>query len=312
VLELDTLLSFSCLSHVELERIMVTVMEHLLSTPLVNKAACLNYLMSRQTPDGGFCFYRAYGVEESNGKDTYSAVAGFLCLQAPVPDAKKLLAWLHRLQDNQGGYANFSMGWFALETLRLLNAKPLHDPEAFLQAEHDRFLSIDWCTRTMEWSSLLLSLSRLTIQMEQSALIASTSFIAKVSALIDSLQGQHSGYGRPAENLLDTYRVAILADCLTFEPPTKILEFAELCGDDVFGFRQVPAGSANSLAVVHAGIGIFNLYNAIIPRERIVKIRSYIASCQTITGGFGRAPSAISTLEDTWLALDALLNLPQS
>jgi hypothetical protein len=216
------------------------------------------------------------------------------------------------LQNNRGGYAGFSMGWFALETLRFVNALPLHNPEAFIQTEHDRFLSIDWRVRTMEWSSLLLSLSRLTTLMEHEAMFVSDSFRTEVSALLNSLRGRHGGYGSPAENLLDTYRVAIIADCLTFEPPAGILAFAELCGDNTFGFRQVPVGSANSLAAVHAGIRLFNLCGAVMPQERIASIRSYIASCQTGTGGFGRAPGAIATLADTWLALDALLNLPQS
>lgn len=126
--------------------------------------------MSRQTPDGGFCFYRAYGVEESNGQDTYSAVAGLLSLQAAIPDFDKLLVWLHCLQNNQGGYASFSMGWFALETLHLLNAQPLHKPETFLKTEHDRFLSLDWRSQVMEWPSLLLSLSRLSTLMRQQAI----------------------------------------------------------------------------------------------------------------------------------------------
>jgi len=84
-----------------------------------------------------------------------------------------------------------------------------------------------------------------------------------------------------------------------------------MCSDAVFGFRLVPAGSASSLATVHAGIGLFNLYGVIIPRERIATIWNYIASCQTMTGGFGRASGAIANLEDTWLALDALQNLPE-
>jgi hypothetical protein len=46
------------------------------STPLINQKACLDYLMS--PPDGGFCFYRAYGVgvEESNGQGIDNAMAG--------------------------------------------------------------------------------------------------------------------------------------------------------------------------------------------------------------------------------------------
>jgi len=286
-------------------------MEHSPPTPSINKAACLSYLMSRQTPDGGFCFYRAYGVEESNGKDTYSAVAGLLSLQATIPDSDKLVVWLHRLQNNQGGYSSFSMGWFALETLRLLNAQPLHNPKAFLQTEHDRFLSLDWRVRTMEWSSLLLSLSRLLTLIRQWAMTTSPGFRCEVSALLGSLQGHHGGYGNPAENLLDTCRVAIIVDCLTLKQPAGILEFAQMCSDGVFGFRLVPVGSANSLAVMHAGIGLFNLGGVDIPQERVDTIRNYIASCQTMTGGFGRAPGAISTLADTWLALDALQNLPE-
>ncbi|WP_031436711.1 prenyltransferase/squalene oxidase repeat-containing protein [Methylobacter tundripaludum] len=281
------------------------------STPFINKAACLSYLMSRQTPDGGFCYYRAYGVEESNGKDTYSAVAGLLSLQAPIPDLDKLLAWLHRLQNNQGGYSSFSMGWFALETLRLLNTEPLQNPDTFLKTEHDRFLSLDWRVRTIEWSSLLLRLSRLSTLMHQWEFMSSPEFRCEISILIDFLQGNHGGYGNPVENLLDTYRAAIIVDCLTLEQPAGMLEFMELCSDEVFGFRLVPAGSANSLAAVHAGIGLFHLCGAVMPRERIATIWNYIASCQTMTGGFGRTPGAIATLADTWLALDCLQHLPE-
>ena len=286
-------------------------MEHLPPAASVNNTACLSYLMSRQTPDGGFCYYRAYGVEESNGKDTYSAVAGLLSLQAQVPDSDKLVAWLHRLQNNQGGYSSFSMGWFALETLRLLNVQPLHNPETFLKTEHDRFLSLDWRSRTMEWSSLLLSLSRLSTLMRQQAIAVTADFRGEFSALLESLSGHHGGYGKPVENLLDTYSVAIIVDFLTLEQPAEILKFAELCSDRAFGFRLTPSGSANSLATIHAGIGLFRLCGAAMPQERTEIIRRYIASCQTGSGGFGRSPDAIATLADTWLALDALQNLPE-
>jgi hypothetical protein len=98
---------------------------------------------------------------------------------------------------------------------------------------------------------------------------------------------------------------------LTLEQPAGILEFAKMCSDVVFGFRLAPSGSANSLAEVHAGTGLFNLCGVDIPQERIATIRNYITSCQTITGGFGRTPGAISTLEDTWLALEVLQNLSE-
>lgn len=281
-------------------------MEHLLPILTIDKAACLNYLMNRQTPDGGFCFYRAYGVEESNGKDTYSAVASFIVLQMPIPDRETLLVWLRSQQSDRGGYANLSMAWFVLESLRLLGAQPLQAPIDFLQAEHDRILAADWRVKTMEWSALLHRLSRLAILMKRLGLIASASFRTKVSALLDSLRGNQGGYGIPAENLLDTHRVVLICEHLGLERTAGILAFAKRCVDDAFGFRLVPAGSTNSLAVIHAGVGLFDLYGATLPREIIASILRYVSSCQTSIGGFGRAPGAIATLEDTWLALACL------
>ncbi|MGZ5056119.1 MAG: prenyltransferase/squalene oxidase repeat-containing protein, partial [Methylobacter sp.] len=205
----------------------------------------------------------------------------------------------------------FSMAWFALQTLRLLNVEPLYDPCAFLRTEHNRFLAIDWRSRVMEWSSLLLSLSRLLTLMRQQAIVVTADFRYKVSALLESLRGHHGGYGKPVENLLDTYSAAIIIDCLTLDQTAGILEFTKLCSDEVFGFRLTPPGSANSLATTHAGIGLFQLYGAVMPEKKTEVIQRYIASCQTVIGGFGRSPGAIATLADTWLALDALQNLPE-
>lgn len=125
------------------------------------------------------------------------------------------------------------------------------------------------------------------------------------------MRGHHGGYGKAVENLLDTYSAAIIIDCLTLDQPAGILEFTKLCSDEVFGFRLTPSGSANSLATIHAGIGLFRLCGAVMPKEKTEVIRRYIASCQTGSSGFGRSLGAIATLEDTWLALDALQNLPE-
>jgi prenyltransferase beta subunit len=129
--------------------------------------------------------------------------------------------------------------------------------------------------------------------------VVTADFRYKVSALLESLRGHHGGYGKPVENLLDTYSAAIIIDCLTLDQTAGILEFTKLCSDAVFGFRLTPPGSANSLATTHAGIELFQLYGAVMPEEKTEVIRHYIASCQTGSGGFGRTPGAIATLEDT-------------
>lgn len=272
----------------------------------IDQAACRRYIISRQTPEGAFCFYRGYGVEEPNGLDTYSAVASLRILGAPIPNADELVAWLQRLQDGQGGYPNLAMGWYALETLRRLGAPPLHDPRPYLNTEQQGLLAVDWRGRTLDRSSLLLALSRLSMLAREWGIAAPPPFRDEIEALLDSLQGPQGGCGSPAENLVDTYRALIIMDLLEVEHPPRMMAFAEICRDPECGFRLVPNGSAGSLETVHAGIGVFNHYGADLPWETVSTVRRYIAACQTGDGGFGRVPGAIPTLADTWLALESL------
>jgi len=98
----------------------------------INWDACRQYVLSRQTIDGGFCFYRVYGVEESNALDAYSAVVALGCMKTTIPRQDDLAAWLQAQQNPCGDYAGLPTAWYVLEALRLLDLDPTYAPHRFL------------------------------------------------------------------------------------------------------------------------------------------------------------------------------------
>lgn len=72
--------------------------------------ACHQFVLSRQTRDGAFCYYldRPWGVEEPNAKDTDAAVAILKMLERPVPHAAKCTRWLLAQQELHGSYSTMT------------------------------------------------------------------------------------------------------------------------------------------------------------------------------------------------------------
>jgi hypothetical protein len=57
-------------------------------------AKARTYLLGRQSDEGGFCFYRAEGVDEPSLRDTYHAIIALKLLGTPVPDLGRLLEFV--------------------------------------------------------------------------------------------------------------------------------------------------------------------------------------------------------------------------
>ena len=62
-----------------------------------------NYVLSRQSADSGFCFYRVWGVEESTASDTFYAIAMLRFWDITIPRKAEIIPWLQSLQ---GGSKN--------------------------------------------------------------------------------------------------------------------------------------------------------------------------------------------------------------
>ena len=91
-----------------------------------------NYVLSRQSADSGFCFYRVWGVEESTAPDTYYAIAVLRFWGIAIPRSVELIRWLQSLQDDQGRYSSLTNASFVVRALSLLAAAPLCDPRPHL------------------------------------------------------------------------------------------------------------------------------------------------------------------------------------
>lgn len=80
----------------------------------INWNACRAYVTSRQCDDGGLCFYRAMGAEESNAPDAYSAVVSLDYLKTKIPHRETLVAWLKAAQKPDGDYSGLPTAWYIL------------------------------------------------------------------------------------------------------------------------------------------------------------------------------------------------------
>lgn len=275
----------------------------------INWDACQHYILSRQTIEGGFCFYRAYGVEESNPLDVYSAVMALGCLQAEIPRREALIAWLRAQQNASGGYASLPIAWYVLEALRLLGAAPAYAPYPYLQAKRDQYVSRLQGDRPLDWSAVLLASKRLTCLLRNWSIPTTAEFNAAIIKLLHRLHGSHGGYGWPRENLIDTAAAAAIHMGLALNGLPQGLALAAACGDAQTGFRLVPDSSSTSLEAVYAGVSLFKLGQQRLPEAITSACLRFISSCQSANGGFGRTSSAIPTLADTRLALDSLQQL---
>lgn len=277
-----------------------------LPVPSVDLAVCHRYILSRQNGDGGFCFYRdgRYGVEESNAADTYYAVASLHLLHAALPRVDETVEWLCNIQEPSGWYPGVATAWYALEALRLLDARPAHDPRIYLEAQGDRLSA--WHGRALEWSSALLLLERLTDLYKHWNISFTAQQRRAIAEWLQALRGERGGYGRPAENLIDTQRAVVVINNIGLAPDERALAFAERCIDPQAGFRLVPQSPASSVEAVQAGVTLFQTYRKALPPVIRDSASRFVSLCQYRQGGFGRVSGALPALTDTWRALDVL------
>jgi hypothetical protein len=266
----------------------------------IDTASAARYVLSRRTPGGGFCFYRAprWGVEEPNAPDTLAALESLRLLAVAVAEPQAIAGWLQGVQNDDGGYTSLTIGWAALRALDLLGASPCRSPQAWLSGWADRLLGPAPATRDLR--AALGNVSRLAQLMD-----LSTSQRAAAAQLLAAAADPLGGWARPGADL-ETTAVAVQLGQLAHlaAPDAAAVEgFLRRCEDPALGARISPQARATTVGALWGGLQLAVLLG-IAPRHPAA-IAESLARLQRPDGGLGVRHRAVSTLRDTWRGLQA-------
>ena len=269
--------------------------------------ACYRYVCSRQTSEGGFCFYAypQWGVEDPNAPDTCAAVQIFGLLGAPTPAADKCIAWLAAQQDAAGGFQTAVIGHAALKALRLLRAEPRRSPQQFLcKIAEGLHIAAPNLQNRDGW---LVSALRCIELWRCHDMAVTAPMRAGIASALKRLRRVDGGFGAPASNLLETATALTLATAVGLSVDADVLAYARRCEGGPLGFNITPFAISSSVETQLSGLQVLRHFGA--QPQCAVLIREFAKSCQTPLGGFGRTPGAIARLDDTLHALQILVIL---
>jgi hypothetical protein len=271
-------------------------------SPTVQEASAValvraaRYLHSRQSPQGGFCFYRTAEVDEPNLFDTYHAVAALTLLGETVARGDALLRFLASFpptaQVSTLYYRAFVLHYLGRDTLierNEIRRLPLAPPAP---------------GRT-PLSSVLRVLFE-TVRLKR--LLGDDLVAPAVVRWITGTQ-RDGGFGKKP-NLLDTrhalYVLAALGG-LTQPVAAAARDFVGALQVPTFGFAVTRDSLASSLETLRAGIQCCRLLGLGIQHPR--ELRAFVLACQTSEGGLSRVPGALPEIESTHYGIAILRDL---
>jgi hypothetical protein len=265
-----------------------------------------NYLAGRQCPDGGFCYYRSWGIDESNPADTFAAIQSFALLNRNVTKSNTVIGWLHGFQTEDGGFPSFNIGFFTLASLLWLDVSPRVDPTNWLSMQSQRISQPRDTLQSFDEGSLC-EIARFLFMCGLYAVAIDARMREVIEAqVLPALPGK---YQRGDLNLITIYLAS-----LTLSLAGKSFELAHVadyllrCADQNYGFISVPGSTATSMTTVAAGVSLSLLLRIDMPPGLQSALMTFVSSCQSGVGGFGRLPGAVPTLQDTRSALYVLRN----
>jgi hypothetical protein len=272
------------------------------------------YIRTRQSPSGGFCFYRYGGIEEPNLGDTYGAVAALRLFGIEVPNARKTADFVSRARIFGLTYLYFCA--FTLEHLGIA----ARISEETLAAIRTLSIAVPENTGSVDTSGWLESV-RKTIRLQQRFTPvspagatrhdkqagnlgsgASDSGYAQVAGFITDLM-KRGGFG-VRSNLWDTCLALSVGALLELRPPEEVVAFIDSLQEPPIGFLMTPHSAVASLDVAYSGARCSEILGLTVRHRR--ELIDFTLSCQSTNGGFAHAPMALPNLEFTYRGLQTL------
>ncbi|WP_321969161.1 prenyltransferase/squalene oxidase repeat-containing protein [Paraburkholderia tropica] len=255
--------------------------------------AVREYLGSRQSPSGGFCFYRSQYTDHPNIADTACAVRSFAILGEPVPHASRVRAFLSAL-----GTSSQPEYLFHLATaLQALQGEPLSAEIAaligrlrFLALPAREFQQTGWLERTR----FLVHLRKMVHRGGD-----------EVSAIAGYVREQavNGGFGT-TPNLWDTSLALDIMQIAGVAIPGETARFVDPLQCRPSGFTLCPDTQMSTLDTVFAGTWCCAMLG--LPVRYPVAALQFVLACQSGSGGFAASPGALPDLELTERALRAM------
>lgn len=277
------------------------------------------YIRTRQSPSGGFCFYRYGGIDEPNLGDTYYAVAGLRLFGIEVPNARKTADFV-----SQARIFGLTYLYFCAFTLEHLGLASRISEEA-LAAIRSLSITVPEDAGSVDTSGWLESV-RKTIRLQQrfaptgqdraaqgekpAAMLApraarSENRYAQAATFVADLM-LRGGFG-VRTNLWDTSLALSVGALLGLRPPEEMVAFVDSLQEPPVGFLMTPHSAVASLDVAYAGARCCEVLDLAMRHRR--EMIDFTVSCQSTNGGFAHAPMALPNLEFTYRGLQTLAML---
>jgi hypothetical protein len=244
-------------------------------------AAAVDYLLGRQSPNGGFCFYRTFGVEEPNLFDTYHAVTALDRLGCPVPRQRALLDFLEAF----AALEQMPALYYRTFTLQRLGRADL------IATDTIRRLALEPPLATHLPLSAALSRLRQSVRLKRA--FSGDISAPVVAASMRALQN-HGAFG-DTPNLEDTAAaLSVLAGLGALDGRTAAAarEFVDALQVARFGFTLTPDSLTPGLDVIRAGIEASDVLG--LPVRFGPDIERFVLACKAADGGFADGIEAIT------------------
>ncbi|WP_322014179.1 prenyltransferase/squalene oxidase repeat-containing protein [Paraburkholderia sp. J12] len=254
------------------------------------------YLTGRQSPSGGFCFYRSSYVDHPNIADTACAVRSFAILGQPVPHADQVRAFLSSLERNARPEFLFQLAT-ALHDLR---GGPLPDELVqsvsrlhFLPPPAREFQQTGWLQRTR----FVVHLKKMLSQADD-----------EVSMIAGYVRAEEvdGGFGT-TPNLWDTWLALDVMRVAGIAFPANTAKFVDLLQVGPSGFTLCADTQVSTMNTVFAGAQCCAMLG--LPVRYPDDAVRFVLACQVGSGGFAASPGALPDLELTERALKTMEQL---
>jgi hypothetical protein len=281
------------------------------------------YIRTRQSPSGGFCFYRDSSVDEPSLGDTYYAVAALRLFDIKVPNAGKTADFVTEARTSGLTYLYFSAltldhlgldSRISVETFESIGNLPITVPETATPVDTSGWLESVRKTLRLQQQFTPTALDEVAQTKKPGAMLVPRAARSKerctqVAAFIADLMNR-GGFG-VRNNLWDTYLALSVSTVLGLRIPEEIAAFVDSLQQPPVGFLMTPHSGMSSLDVAFAGVRCCEILGIPVRHKR--EVIDLTLGCQTANGGFAHAPMALPNLEFTYRALKILAILvPES